>query len=182
MFLGEEVVGRVVVTRGGHAIRDLLEPDASLLAVASDDPVVDPFVVADEMGVRGWFLQPQLAFDGSPANLHLTVTAAVADDETVRLLLADLEAAVGRARRLGPAEVDPAVVEAAAALDPRALGPEEGSAALTLAGIGDDGDLPERMAPVLAVLQALPPRLTERLLPEVIGRLYRLPQGRPDPA
>jgi hypothetical protein len=38
--------------------------------------------------------------------------------------------------------------------------------------VGADGSLPQRMAPVLAVLQALPAPLTERLLPEVISRLY----------
>ncbi|EDY43710.1 hypothetical protein SSBG_01672 [Streptomyces sp. SPB074] len=67
--------------------------------------------------------------------------------------------------------VDPAIAEAAAALDPDRIGPEEVALALGLAGIGD-GVLPVRMAPVLAVLQALPPRLAARLLPEVIGRLY----------
>lgn len=154
-------------------LRLLARPEASLLAVASDDPDVDVFVVADEIRESGWYLQPQPAFGASPANLHLTVTAAVADEETVRLLLAELEKAVGRAREAGPVRVDPAIVEAAAALDPEALTPEEVEVALALAGVGEGGRLPERMAPVLAVLQALPPRLSERLLPEVIGRLYQ---------
>ncbi|MFI0239537.1 pyridoxal phosphate-dependent decarboxylase family protein [Streptomyces sp. NPDC016845] len=157
---------------GIAGLRLLARPDASLLAVAADDPDVDVFVVADAIRGSGWYLQPQPAFGASPANLHLTVTAAVADEETVRLLLADLEKAVARARAAGPVRVDPAIAEAAASLDPEALTPEEVGAALTLAGVGADGRLPERMAPVLAVLQALPPRLSERLLPEVIGRLY----------
>ncbi|WP_078843078.1 aspartate aminotransferase family protein [Streptomyces albus] len=159
-------------------LRVLARPEASLIAVAAEDPaLLDVFVVADEIRADGWYLQPQPAFGGSPANLHLTVTAAVAGEETVHSLLSDLGRAVARARALGPAAVDPALVEAAAGLDPDALGPEEVELALTLAGIGADGALPERMAPVLAVLQALPPRLTERLLPEVIGRLYH-----PEPA
>lgn len=172
------------VHRAVHALADgvaridglrlLARPEASLLAVASDDPDLDVFVVADEIRASGWYLQPQPAFGASPANLHLTVTAAVAGEETVRLLLADLEKAVARARETGPVRVDPAIVEAAGALDPDTLGPEEVALALALAGVGEDGGLPERMAPVLAVLQALPPRLSERLLPEVIGRLYRV--------
>ncbi|MEU6843058.1 aminotransferase class V-fold PLP-dependent enzyme [Streptomyces sp. NPDC046716] len=153
-------------------LRLLARPEASLIAVASDDPEVDVFVVADEMRASGWYLQPQPAFGSSPANLHLTVTAAVADEETVRLLLDELEKAVGRARAAGPVRVDPAIVEAAATLDPDALSAEEVEIALALAGVGEGGALPSRMAPVLAVLQALPPRLSERLLPEVIGRLY----------
>ncbi|MFD8569734.1 pyridoxal phosphate-dependent decarboxylase family protein [Streptomyces sp. NPDC059639] len=157
---------------GIDGLRLLARPEASLIAVASDDPEVDVFVVADEMRESGWYLQPQPAFGSSPANLHLTVTAAVADAETVRLLLDELDKAVGRARAAGPVRVDPAIVEAAASLDPDALTPDEVEIALALAGVGEGGALPQRMAPVLAVLQALPPRLSERLLPEVIGRLY----------
>lgn len=161
-----EGVGRI------DGLRVLGAPEASLVAVASDDPGLDPFVVADEMRLRGWYLQPQPAFGGSPANVHLTVTAAVADPDRIDELLAELRAAVGRARLIGPVPVDAGLVELAAALDPDALGPEEVSLALQLAGVAADGALPARMAPVLAVLQALPPRLTERLLPEVVSRLY----------
>ncbi|MFJ2956220.1 pyridoxal phosphate-dependent decarboxylase family protein [Streptomyces sp. NPDC087270] len=155
-----------------EGLRVLGEPDASLVAVASTEAAVDPFVVGDEMRLRGWYLQPQPAFANSPANLHLTVTAAVADPERIDELLTELGAAVGRARELGPPEVDPALVELAGTLDPEALSPQEAGLALAAAGIGADGVLPARMAPVLAVLQALPPALTERLLPEVISRLY----------
>ncbi|MCM2579472.1 pyridoxal phosphate-dependent decarboxylase family protein [Streptomyces meridianus] len=164
-----EGIGRI------EGIRVLGRPDASLIAVAADGPLTDPFVVADEMRARGWYLQPQLAFGVSPANLHLTVTAAVAGSETVTDLLAELEVAVARAREAGPTAVDPALAELAAALDPDALGADEVAAALAIAGIGEDGALPGRMAPVLAVMQVMPPRLVERLLPEVIGRLYACP-------
>ncbi|MYS25069.1 Glutamate or tyrosine decarboxylase, partial [Streptomyces sp. DvalAA-14] len=153
-------------------LRVLGEPAASLVAVASADPGIDPFVVADEMRLRGWYLQPQPAVAGSPANVHLTVTAAVASPGRIDELLAELASAAARARALGPAAVDPAVVELASALDPDSLGPAEIALALEVAGVSADGALPERMAPVLAVLQSLPPRLTERLLPEVVSRLY----------
>lgn len=158
---------------GIGGLRLAARPEASLIAVASDAPDIDVFVVADELRGSGWYLQPQPAFGASPPTLHLTVTAAVAQEETARLLLAELEKAVERARELGPVRVDPEVVEAAATLDPDALTSEEVEVALALAGVGEGGRLPERMAPVLAVLQALPPRLSARLLPEVIGRLFR---------
>ncbi|MFF3494002.1 aminotransferase class V-fold PLP-dependent enzyme [Streptomyces sp. NPDC002795] len=154
-------------------LRLAARPEASLIAVASDDPDIDVFVVADELRGSGWYLQPQPAFGAAPATLHLTVTAAVAQQETARLLLAELDKAVERARELGPVRVDPEVVEAAATLDPDTLTSQEVEIALALAGVGEGGRLPERMAPVLAVLQALPPKLSARLLPEVIGRLYR---------
>ncbi|MEE4542888.1 aminotransferase class V-fold PLP-dependent enzyme [Streptomyces sp. V4-01] len=153
-------------------LRVLGAPDASLVAVASTDPALHPFVLADEMRLRGWYLQPQPAFGGSPANLHLTMTAAAADPDRVDALLAELAAAAGRARRAGPPGVDPALVELAAALDPATLGPAEVALALEAAGVAADGALPARMAPVLAVLEALPAALTERLLPEVVSRLY----------
>ncbi|MFJ3711821.1 MULTISPECIES: aminotransferase class V-fold PLP-dependent enzyme [unclassified Streptomyces] len=154
-------------------LRVLGRPESSLIAVAADGPDIDPFVVADEMRGHGWYVQPQPAFGSSPANLHLTVTAAVADEETVRQLLDALAKAVTAARELGPAEVDPELAAAAGLLDADTLTPEEAALALTLAGVGADGELPARMAPVLAVLQALPPVLAERLLPELVGRLYR---------
>ncbi|MEU6161214.1 aminotransferase class V-fold PLP-dependent enzyme [Streptomyces sp. NPDC047130] len=154
-------------------LRVLGRPRASLLAVASDDPALDPFVLADEMRTAGWYLQPQPARGSSPANLHLTVTAAAADESRTGELLAELEKAASRARAVGPAVVDPEIAALAAALDPDTLGPEEVAAALAIAGVADDGTLPGRTAPVLAVLQAMPPALAERLLPEVIGRLYR---------
>lgn len=147
-------------------------PDASLLAMASTDPGLDPFVLADETRQRGWYLQPQPAWGDSPANVHLTVTAAVADEERIEALLAEIAAGAERARALGPAVVDPALAAVAGGLDPDTLGPHEVDLALTAAGLGPGGTLPDRMAPVLATLQALPPALTERLLPEVVSRLY----------
>ncbi len=147
-------------------------PDASLVAVASGDPALHPFVLADEMRLLGWYLQPQPSYAGSPSNVHLTVTAAVAEPERIDELLAALAVAAERARRTGPPEVDPALVGLAAALDPDTLGPAEVALALDAAGVGAGGALPPRGAPVLAVLEALPPRLSERLLPEVVSRLY----------
>lgn len=163
-----EGIGRI------DGLRVLGRPDASLVAVAADGEGLDPFVVADEMRLRGWYLQPQPAYGPSPANLHLTVTAAVADPARIAELLTELAAAVARARTLGPATPDPAIAQAAATLDPATLTPEEVAFALEVAGVAADGVLPLRMAPVLAVLQTLPAPLTERLLPEVISRLYAL--------
>ena len=157
-------------------------PDASLVAVAADDPALDPFVVADEMRLRGWYLQPQPAFAGSPANLHLTVTAAVADPDRIAELLAEL----GRRGRPGPRRrAGRASTRARSSwprrLDPDALGPDEVALALEVAGVG-----PGRRAAGADGARSWPssrrcrPRLTERLLPEVVSRLYT-PSPRADP-
>ena len=75
--------------------------------------------LADEMRLRGWYLQPQLSFDGMPPNLHLTLTPATVGQ--VDALLADLDAALAAARALTPVTVDPGLAELAAGYDrPRA--------------------------------------------------------------
>ncbi|MGW8991445.1 pyridoxal phosphate-dependent decarboxylase family protein [Streptomyces zhihengii] len=160
--LGEPVPGLVAVTAvGGTGADGGGEPDPSLL-----------LHLADEMRERGWYLQPQLSFDGLPPNLHLTLTPATAD--RVDALLADLRAALGSARALPPVSVDPGLAELAAGLDPDTLGPDEVAAVLAFAGLGGDGGLPARTAPVLALLDALPRALKERLLTEFIGSVFRV--------
>lgn len=132
---------------------------------------VDVLVVADEMRARGWVLQPQPAHGELPPTVHLTLTAASA--ARVPALLADLAESVAVAATLPPAAPDPALVAAAHQVDVDALTPEIVTALLELAGLGRDGSLPARMAPVHALLGVLPAPLTERLLAEVIARVYR---------
>jgi glutamate/tyrosine decarboxylase-like PLP-dependent enzyme len=155
-------------------LRVLGEPDASLVAVASDDPAVDVFVVADEARVRGWYLQPQFAYLDLPRNLHLTVTAASLAN--VDPLLADLSDSVAAAREVPSAAPAPELVEVARAIDPDALTREEFAGLLAFAGLDPaavtGGGLPERMAPINHLLESMPPRLRERILAEFIGLLY----------
>jgi sphinganine-1-phosphate aldolase len=151
-------------------LRVVGEPASTLLAFASSAGGPDVLVVADEMRARGWVLQPQPAHGGLPPTVHLTVTAATA--ARVPALLADLAAATEVAATLPSATPDPALVAAAHQVDVAALTPEVVTGLLELAGLGRDGSLPARMAPVHALLGVLPAALTERLLAEVIGRVY----------
>lgn len=160
--LGDPVPGLVAVTvLDGAGADGGGEPDRGLL-----------LHLADEMRARGWYLQPQLSFDGLPPNLHLTLTPATAD--RVDALLADLREALASARALPPVSVDPGLAELAAGLDPDTLGPEEVAAVLAFAGLGGDGGLPARTAPVLALLESLPRALKERLLTEFVGSVFRV--------
>ncbi|WP_411079449.1 pyridoxal phosphate-dependent decarboxylase family protein [Streptomyces sp. cmx-18-6] len=164
--LGEPEAGLVAFTvlTPGVPDRTSAAPDLSLL-----------LHLADEMRERGWYLQPQLSFDGLPPNLHLTLTPATVD--RVGPLLTDLAAALTSARALPPVTADPALTDLAAGLDPDALTPDEIAGILAFAGLGEDsgtGGLPERMAPVLFLLDALPGRLKERLLTEFVGSVFRL--------
>jgi sphinganine-1-phosphate aldolase len=147
------------------------EPQATLLSVAAETAVADfdVFTVADEMTERSWYLQPQFGFEHSPANLHLTVTAANHGSEPT--LLGDLAAAVAAARCSGPVTLAPELVTAIRTLDPSALTPAQFAALLAMAGLENVG-VPKRMAEINAMLAAAPPPLRERLLVEFLGVLY----------
>lgn len=152
-------------------LRVLVAPDSTLLALTTADDGLDVFTLADEMLARGWYLQPQFGFGPSPANLHLTVTAALSGQEDA--LLGDLRASVDAARAAGPVVIADGIAEVVAALDPDALTPEEFAGLLDVAGLGGGEGLPTRMAPVNALLALAPPRLRERLTAEFFGRLQQ---------
>jgi sphinganine-1-phosphate aldolase len=151
-------------------VRLLAEPDSTLLALTTDDGV-DLFTVADEMKARGWYVQPQFAHESSPANLHLTITAANRGDEAE--FGAALRESVAESRAAGPVEVEENIAEFLADLDPDALSQEEFGALLAAAGMGSGAGLPERMAEINAMLAIARPKLRERLLQEFLGLLYR---------
>ncbi|MGY1811940.1 pyridoxal phosphate-dependent decarboxylase family protein [Blastococcus sp. SYSU D00820] len=160
---------------GIDGLRVVGTPVATLVAVAQDGPDgVDVLNLADEMTARGWLLQPQPPFTQPggdlPATLHLTVTGATAG--RVDALLADLADAARTARDLPAPVADPGLVAAAAAIDPAALTVAEVDALLEVAGVGG-GRLPERMAPVHALVAALPRPVAERLLAGVLDLVYR---------
>ncbi|WP_406633126.1 pyridoxal phosphate-dependent decarboxylase family protein [Amycolatopsis sp. WGS_07] len=150
-------------------LRVLGDPVSTLVAFTGSDGF-DLFTVADEMKARGWYVQPQFAHGTSPLNLHLTVTAANHGSEPE--FLADLTASVEAARAEGPVQVDPDVAAFVAALDPETLTSEQFGGLLAAAGLTGGDGLPERMAPINALLAAAPEPLRERLLVEFLGALY----------
>ena len=150
-------------------LRVLGDPESTLLAVAADTDDLDVFTVADEMTERRWYVQPQFGFESSPANLHLTVTAA--NNGTEPQLLADFGEAVDTARRAGPVRLAPELVTVIEALDPAQLSAEQFAGLLTAAGL-DGVSAPKRMAEVNAMLAVASPRLRERLLVEFLGAIY----------
>ncbi|MCW2598212.1 MAG: aspartate aminotransferase family protein [Frankiales bacterium] len=147
-------------------LRVLGEPEMALVALASDE--VDVFVVCDEMAARGWYVQPQLGYRDLPASLHLTLTAS--SEAVVDALLVDLADCVDAAR--GVSGADPGLLEAVAALDVDALPDDVLGTLLPLAGIEPGAGLPARMAGINALLEAMPPRLRERMLVEFLSLLF----------
>jgi glutamate/tyrosine decarboxylase-like PLP-dependent enzyme len=171
-----ELAGGIATIDGVRVVGD---PVATLVAVAQDGLPdnaggVDVLNLADEMTARGWLLQPQPPFAQDagdlPSTLHLTVTGATAG--RVDALLADLRDAASAAAALPRPVADPDLVAAAATIDPATLTVAEVDALLEVAGVGG-GKLPERMAPVHALVSALPRPVAERLLAGVLGQVYR---------
>ena len=92
--------------------------------------------------------------------------------------LAALSESVATAVAAGPVSVDPDVVAFIEALDPAALTDDDFDgllAASGLVGTSDDGGLalPERMAPVNAMLDVASPAMREALLVAFLDRLSR---------
>lgn len=144
-------------------LRILGDPAATLIAVAGSDPAVDVFQVADEMAVRGYYVQPQFAHRNSPANLHLTITAANHGHETE--LIDALAAAVNESRSM-PAEPIEQLLTAAQTTEFGAL-----AGSLGLLDAGGNLQLPSRMAPLNGLLNALAPPIREQILRQVLGAL-----------
>ncbi|MBM6403016.1 aspartate aminotransferase family protein [Phycicoccus sp. CSK15P-2] len=165
-----EVTGAVRELEG---LRVVAEPDSTLLALATDGSC-DVFTIADEMLARGWYVQPQMAFGDVPPTLHLTFSAATA--ASVPELVEALRDATAAARAAGPARVDPGLAGTLGGLDAATLDDAAFAGLLGAAGLaGEDGGLalPERMAPVNALLDACPAELREELLVGVLDRLSR---------
>jgi glutamate/tyrosine decarboxylase-like PLP-dependent enzyme len=164
---------------GIEGLRVVGEPAGPLFAVATDESVpaerrVDPHHWADAVRTAGGVLQLQPGLtqaDGVrlPPTTHLTITPVT--ERGLPLLLTALVAGADAVRGVPP--VDPAHV--LAALPPLDAGPLDADAAagiLVALGIGGGGAaLPERQAPLLALIEAVPPELAERLLVELLGRL-----------
>jgi sphinganine-1-phosphate aldolase len=154
-------------------LRTVVAPESTLVAFADGGAPGDPDVrvVADEMTARGWTLGAQPAH-GGPPTIHASVSAVL--ETKVETFLADMTASVEAARAIGRAVPDENLVAAGTSIDVDALTPEMMDGLLSLAGLNEPGGgLPARMAPVNALLDAVPPALVERLLIEVILRVYQ---------
>jgi len=155
-----------------EGLRVVGSPVGPLFAVTADlgcasGAQVDPHHWADELRALGWLVQLQPGTDqsrdahtapGSPSGAHLPhTTHLTVTPVTASILLELSEAMVTAADRVrGMPAVDPSAVMEALGGDPSAV---------------VDGPLPDRMAPLIALVEALPPELSEGLLTELLARL-----------
>lgn len=150
-------------------LRVLGEPEMSLVAFTATDDGPPQFALADAMKARGWLVQPQFNGLGSPANLHLTISAAhlAVKDR----FLADLRAAVEEVRGAAPDPGLAMLLQAAASLDFSNMSEEAFMQALALAGV-QGGRLPDNMATINGLLDALPAPAREAAIVAFVNDLY----------
>jgi sphinganine-1-phosphate aldolase len=177
---------------GIEGLRVVGAPIGPLFAVAIDDDVarerqVDPHHWADAARAAGWHLQLQPGLtqaDGSrlPHTAHLTVTPVTAAvlPELSAALVAAADAVRGVPRVDGDAllgSLAETLPGGAGVLAGASAGLDSDTAAGLLGAFGllgsqdAAGALPDRLAPVLALVEALPAPLTERLLIELLARV-----------
>lgn len=165
--------------RAAGGLRLAAEPESTAICFTATDPKLDLFVLVDELAARGWHTQPQLAYAGLPRTVHLTVTASVAP--VVAKFGPDLADAVAATRAAGPVMLPAELLALARSLTPEGLTPDlvAGLAGGLGLGLGEAADagpaepVPDRMAVVNTLLEAVPVALQERLLMEFVGLLQR---------
>ncbi|MDM4764231.1 aminotransferase class V-fold PLP-dependent enzyme [Galbitalea sp. SE-J8] len=165
-------------------------PVGPLFAVAADASVdpsrrVDPHHWADEARALGWSVQQQPAHGAVPRTAHLTITPVT--QGVLPVLGGALVAAADAVRGVPPVDAAPLLGGLPALAGVPLLGglpalagvpsSEEAWAllgALGLAspdGTADAAGLPPRMAPLLALIEALPDPIVERVLTELLARV-----------
>ncbi len=145
------------------------DPEMALIAFTSSRAPV--FMVADEMKARGWHLQPQLAYGSSPENLHLTINPNNVryTEELLRDLAAAVEAVAAKASSYAE------TVAFAQSFADRLTGPDAAAMLPGLVaslGVGGGGKMPDKMAEINALLNAIPRPLQEQLLSRFMSMLF----------
>ncbi|HVO24521.1 MAG TPA: aspartate aminotransferase family protein [Candidatus Margulisiibacteriota bacterium] len=153
-------------------LRLLGRPEMNLVAFTADNASV--FHIIDEMKERGWYIQPQLGFQNSKENVHLSVNPASV--QWVDALLADLRTCVEKAKALKSSDLAATIGATFGALDSAALNDETLGQMLGVAGV-QGGALPARMAEINEILNALPPALRERVLTAFLNQLMQHKEG-----
>ena len=156
-----EGIGRI------DGLRLVTHPDMSLISFTADD--VNVFHIVDEMNSRGWYIQPSLSFDNSPAHIHLSVNASNVgwEDE----LLNNLTECVEIARNLPEGELVGLVKESLKGMDMAAISDSDIMNLMAAAGVSD-GALPSRMADINGVLDLLPAQTRETVLTVFVNDMF----------
>ncbi len=148
-------------------LRVLGEPEMTLVAFASEELSV--FQLCDAMKKRGWYIQPQLAYGSSPANVHLSIQPG--NVQWTEALLSDLRAAVEELRGRPQPDLAPMAQALTAQIEADPSGQAMANIVAMTRGSGD-GPTPDEMADTNHLLDALPRPLQERLLVEYVNEMF----------
>jgi glutamate/tyrosine decarboxylase-like PLP-dependent enzyme len=167
VFAVQEATARLIA--GINAIpglRVLGQPSMCMFSFTSE--ASNLFQLADAMDKRGWYIQGQFATPYTPRSLHVSVNYGTIPN--VDAMLADLRACVEELRGIPPIDG-----EAIGALVQHALqspSPAEAFGELAqMAGIAG-AELPEELAFINEVLEALPDEVANQLLINFFNDLY----------
>jgi len=177
-YLGEDGYKRIIKTvqdatqklvAGINAIPGLKvlgQPAMCMFSFKSDE--INVYQLGDAMGKRGWYIQGQFSTPLTPRNLHISVNYGTTHQ--VEAFLKDMRECVEVVKKMDPIDSDGirAMVSAAlASPDP------EGAFNQLAAGAGLTGtDLPQEMAFINEVLDALPDSLCNLFLVNYFNDLY----------
>jgi glutamate/tyrosine decarboxylase-like PLP-dependent enzyme len=168
-FAQKKMAATQRIRQGIEAIKDLYilgDPEMTLLSFSSEN--VNIFHIIDEMRVRGWYIQPSFSFQGICANIHLSINLSNVGREDT--FIADLQESLEAARKL-PSGTLAGEVEKMVADSGRQAFLENAGDLLALAGV-EGGSMPEQMAPINEVLDAMDPEMREKILLEVTNRFF----------
>jgi len=151
-------------------LRLLTRPDMCLISFTSEE--VNVFHIIDEMNRRGWYIQPSLSFDNSPAHIHLSVSASNVGWEDD--LLDNLAQCVRIARTLPEGELTALIKGNPGGVDLSSISDTDIINMMAAAGVAD-GVLPDRMADINGVLDALPALVREKVLTTFVNDMFSQP-------
>ena len=151
------------------------QPDLRLLGrsdmnhVAFSSDTIPIFRLAEAVNKRGWYVQVQLSYANSPANVHLCINPA--NLPWIDPLLADIEACIEEVRDSQPAPLVAAVLQALSEVDVSNMDDQTLGQLMAMAGISGGGT-PKVGAEINEILDALEPHFRERLLTEFMNELF----------
>jgi sphinganine-1-phosphate aldolase len=159
---------RVMEFVDAHAdLRLIGRSDMNHVAFGSD--AVPVFRLAEALNKKGWYVQVQLSYASSPANIHLCINPA--NLRWLDALLADIDACVDAVRDSPPSPVVASLQQALAQVDLAKVDDQTLRQMMTMAGIAP-GSIPKVGAEVNEVLDALDPKFRERVLTEFMNELF----------
>jgi glutamate/tyrosine decarboxylase-like PLP-dependent enzyme len=147
-------------------LRVLGNPDMCMFSFTSDG--FNVFELADKIRTKGFYMQPQFSHGETPANLHVSLNLGVA--ESVEPALAMLGEAVAEVKA-NPTPIDLAQVRTTVQTMLVEQGENAEAALRAMAGI-DSGGLPESMALINSVIDALPDEMAEYMLSNYMNQVF----------